>query len=696
MNRFFRFALKVAVLGMVITSIVYAQKSSISSQNISDVKDVVKIFPKSALAIQKLADEGIADAESRIREILTVPDPLRTFGNTAKKIDDLVAFSQFSLASRVIRTLEMVSPEETVRSAAHEATMRIEEFTIDAIYNNFALYEAFKAYYDGSARQENLSEKQRYFLEETLAGFKHKGFDLSETARNEVGRLEKELAVLTLQFDTNIAADGSRVLLKKEDLQGVPEDFIASLECIDSEYVVRTDPPSYLKIMENCSNPDTRKKVYNVYLNRAYPANDILLKRIIAKRDELARVMGFESYAAYDIAPEMVKDPERVRAFLTDLQGKIKEKGNLEFEELTRVPCPSVTLSSDGKLYPWDRAFIENDYKKRHFDIDEEKIAEYFPFEKTIRGILSVYERFFSLVLKEQKIEGLWDEKLQVVEVYSQGSSEMIGCIILDLFPRPYKFSHACDINLIPATYRNNRPNTALSVIVANFPPPTQNKPSLLQRANVKTFFHELGHALHDMLGRTSFASMSGTGVKTDFVEMPSQIFEEWFADKGIIRMIGSHYETGELLPEKWIEVFSAAKKANAAFWAEQQLYYARLSLDLFDTGEQKDPARISEILSAEMKTHTVYSGDEHMYASFGHLTGYGAKYYGYMWAKVYALDLFSIIKEQGLLDPEIGERYMQQVIGQGGSVDPNILIENFLGREPSGDSFLRDIGVSL
>jgi len=417
---------------------------------------------------------------------------------------------------------------------------------------------------------------------------------------------------------------------------------------------------------------------------------------MIFKRDQLAHLVGFDSYAAYDIDEQMVKSPMRAQNFLDDLIAKIKPKVDEEFIELTKQLPPSIQLTLDGKLYPWDRLFTENQYKKEHLQVDEQKIAEYFPVDKTIKGLLSIYETFFSLQFKESKVKGFWHDDVILLEVYSQGNNELLGYLLLDLFPRPFKFGHACDINIIPATYTKNGPNVALSLVITNFPKPQGAKPALLERNHVETFFHEFGHALHDLLGRTDLASMAGTSVKRDFVEMPSQMLEEWVSCKEILAMISSHYQTGEPMPDTLIDSIMSLKNVCTGLATQRQLQFAKLSLDLFGPGDQKDPYQIAKQINETIDSHFIFDDENHMYASFGHLAGYGAKYYGYMWSKVFALDLFGVIKEQGLLDPKIGGRYIKEVIGQGGSADPNILLESFLGREPNNTAFLQDIGIAL
>jgi thimet oligopeptidase len=288
----------------------------------------------------------------------------------------------------------------------------------------------------------------------------------------------------------------------------------------------------------------------------------------------------------------------------------------------------------------------------------------------------------------------MWHDDVRLIEVFDKNNKQL-GYLFLDLHPRPNKYTHAAHGNIVPGiTLPDGSRLPVVSVVMANFPKPSKDKPALLMREDVRTFFHEFGHAVHSLLGATQMGSFAGTSVKTDFVEMPSQMLEEWLWDKDILKKISSHYKTGQPLPDGMIENILALKRYDAGNFIARQIMLAKYSLDLHKKGADKDPEKLWFALAEQLLPH-LYAGPEYRaYASFGHLTGYGAKYYGYLWSKVFALDLFDTIKKQGLLNPEIGAKYVQEVISKGGSVDPNILLVNFLGRAPSQEAFLKDMGL--
>lgn len=657
-------------------------------------QDIISLF---AITVDNIATNTplyIAQAKEIIDGIIAINDNERTYANTARPLDEVCSLSNLAIALRVYEALELLHPDDAIRNAAHDAYILIQAFFVDHITSNKALYAAFTAYADQQKEYEGLSAQQRYFLNDTIDSFKREGLSLPNETLAQVNALRKELAHLSADFDRNIAQDNRTISVKKEELEGLGEDFIATLRTTDDNlYILGVDYPTYFRVMENCSVTETRKKLYTAFSNRAYPINEELLKTIIIKRDELARLLGYIDYAHADIDSQMAANPERAQAFIDDMTQRADAKTAKEFAQLTAALPESVQLTADGKLQPWDMAYVQNMYKKTHYNLDEQKIAEYFPMEKTVEELLDIYRQFFSIDFEKVPATGLWHEDVTVVRVLSDGN--IIGTLMLDLYPRPNKYSHAAHTTIVPGTYK---PDGTLipdvSIVIANFSKPTETKPSLLKRSEVETFFHEFGHALHAILGATEIASLSGTHTKTDFVELPSQMLEEWLVDKEMLKKVSGHYLTGQPLPDDIIDTIIELKNLTSGYFVTRQTYLASMALSYFGQGEKKDPHTIMQGLHSKIMRHSAFSPDNHFYASFGHLTGYGAKYYGYLWSKVFALDIFATIKKHGLLNPEIGRKYVTEVLSKGGAQDPNELLYNFLGRAPNSQAFFEEMGL--
>lgn len=678
--------------------IAFCAKSKEMKKMLYDVRnsnDVREVFPTSAHEIEAMAENYIKDAQRVIDAIIAIPNDKRTFSNTLKELDTLEALSDLAIFGGIAEVIQYTHPDESMRNAAHDAMIKIQGFSVDAMANNVALYNAIKSYAENQAKTENLSAQERYYLEKTMEDFKRNGLDLPADKLDEVKKIKKELAALQLDFEANIAKDNSNIKVTRDELAGLSDEFINSLKKTeDGLFILGVDYPTFFNVMENCTVESTRKSLDHAFENRAYPVNHKILEQVIAKRNQMAQLLGYNSFADYDLGDQMVKTVDRAENFIFSLMEKAQVKEKQEFEELLTDLPEGVTLTRDGKLKSWDAAYVKNHFKKKHYNVDEQVISEYFPMEKTVKGLFDVYEKLLSLRLKEVPASGFWHEDVKLIEVYDANSNESFGYLLLDLYPRPNKFSHACHAGIIPSTYADNKIVPGLSVVIANFPKSTAQTPSLLKRKDVSTFFHEFGHALHARLGRTHIAALSGTSVKRDFVELPSQMLEEWLNDKEILQKVSGHYKTGAPLSDDMIDKIIAVKNFGSGKFLQVQLFYSQLALDLFKEGSQKNIDQLFKDLYLQSNKSVAFDAENHMYASFGHLMGYGAKYYGYMWSKVFALDLFDTIKKHGLLNPEIGQKYVHDVIGKGGSEDPNDLLKAFLGREPNQDAFLRDMGL--
>jgi thimet oligopeptidase len=663
---------------------------------VDTVADIIALLPKTAAEIAIQTDALIAQTAQDIHSIITIAHEQRTFKNTIRALDIVTELSPLAVKSDIFQTLEMTSPDAAIRAAAHDALLKIQSFWVDTVSTNRQLYTACKQYADQKSSQENLTAPERYYLKQLIDGFEHAGLHLPDEQLNRVKELKKELAQLALAFEQNTAEDKTTIAVDVAGLAGLDNDFILQLKKTDDGlYSVGVDYPTFYNIIENCTVEDTRKRLSSAFANRAYPINEDILKRIIAVRDELARLVGSVSYAHLDLSEQMVKTPERARAFIEDLLVRCAPKEAQEIQQWTQQLPESVTLDADGKVKSWDLAFIKSAYKKKNFDIDERKIAEYFPMENTVAELLDIYRQFLSIEFEQTALSGVWHEDVTLITVYTKDKSEIIGYLLLDLYPRPNKYSHACHITMVRAhcTPEGKR-MPAVSTVLANFPKPTPDKPALLMRNDVSTFFHEFGHALHALFGATTLGGFAGTSVKRDFVELPSQMLEEWLHNKQIIKKVSKHYKTGQPLADDMVDKIVSLSKFDTGTFLQTQCFYSLMALDLFAPGADKDPYVIMTQLQQRTRPHVSLNPHGHMYASFGHLTGYGAKYYGYMWSKVFALDLFNEIKRQGLLDPVIGEKYVSEVLSKGGSVDPDELLKNFLGREPNNQAFIADLGL--
>lgn len=642
---------------------------------------LTELFPRTVTQIQECALQAEHVARQRIAEI--VRNKKYTFENTVYALDCIQR--DYTATTNALYVLKEASPDEQIRTHATTALQNLINTSIDLFWHNKELYLAIKA-----CNQRDLNKQEKYLLTDLLAGFKRSGLDLDDATRAQVIALEKEIEALCLQFETNIAQADNKISVSLQDLAGVDSDFIKNLEQSAAGYILTTAYPTVQQIMENCQVEKTRKELFISFNQRGYPGNRAVLEQLLAKRRALAQLLGFEHYAALDLDNQMTRNCTRVEQFLAEITERALKKGAQETDFFKKNLPTGVTLEN-GLFKPWDLAYIKASYKKKHYAVDEQEIAAYFPLEHAIQGLFNIYQTLFNIRLIQKEAQGFWHEDVQLIEVYdNQG---LRGSLLLDLHPRAHKYSHACEIDIIKSLKAAaGNAISAVAVVLANFPASTSDRPALLTHADVTTFFHEFGHALHDILAGTPFHLNAGTACKRDFVELPSQMLEEWLYDAQILKKISRHYKTGNTLPDDLIEKKIALKQFDSGHALLRQLFFATVSLEYYK--QHVDSHVLARRVHEQLLAHVLYIPDNYFELSFGHLTGYGAKYYGYLWSKVFALDLFYLFKQEGLLNPAIGKRYIDCLLSKGGSADPNELLTNFLGRHPSSAAFFTDAGL--
>lgn len=676
-----------------------AQFNEIVTKVVEKPADLTAFFPKTPAEIDRYVAVAKQSAKQELDAILAVPKEQRTFDNLVRALDESQA-KTYRVDSAIF-FLSMVSPDEAIRKASHEAADSLNKFSVDT-YMIPQLYHAHIEYCENQGKAEQLTAEERYTLEEAMKDFKRSGFDLPADKFTQVKELSKEISTLGLAYEQNTNTDATTIKVTKKDLEGVDATLMQSLKKDGDLYVLGCDYPTYFDVMENCQVRKTRQQMYYAFQNRAYPKNIDLLHKIIAKRDEMAHLLGFSSYAALEMDNSMAKTPERVQSFLAELTQAAGKKYDREIAMIKKELPAGIDLDEQGRLYPWDTTYLFNAYQKKHFNVDERLLAEYFPMDKAVQGMFAIYQEFLNLEFKMVKPDWVWHPDVQLIEVHDKETKNLLGYIFLDLYPRDNKYSHACCGAVIKGYRKKNRVSgnredvPYVGIVVANFPKASADKPSLLKHDDVKTFFHEFGHAMHGILGRTELNGNSGTSTKTDFVELPSQMLEEWMWDKKMLESVSSHYKTGESLPEELLKNKIALKNFDTGRFIIRQVMLSKLALEYYLDGADKDTDKILQQVQEEMSgRHEHFDPKNHMQASFGHLIGYGSKYYGYMWSRVFAADAFTTIKKHGLLNYEIGKKWRNIVLGYGGSKDPNELLVEFLGREPRIEAFIEYLGLT-
>ncbi len=655
------------------------------------VASLSSVLPDSVRDVERLVEDTICLLEEEIDSVIHRSLSEHTYKSLIGLVDQVSGYAAY-IASR-LHFITMVYQEEAVRNAAQEGALRISAALVDVVSANKVLYSLIRLYADEYAAKEGLTKEEDRLLREMLRDFERGGLGLPAEELEHIKELKKELQRLTFDFELHINKDVKNFICTADELSGLDNQFISALSLNEEgKFIVRLDMASYSRIREFCTNAKTREACWELYVNRAYPENHETLLQIITLRFELARCLGFTSYAHLNTDDQMAKKPETVENFLQELCQYGRPAMEKEFVLWTEQ-LPEGAVLMNGKVFPWDTSYISESYKKRVLLIDQQAIKTYFPVQRTLDEMLSLYEQFLGVEFRQEAVAGLWHDSVRYVGVYR--NEILLGHLFLDLYPRDFKYTHACQIGLSPALLDDEGAIIpAIVCVIANFPAPlVHGDPALLSFDEVKTFFHEFGHAMHSILGATHSVSFSGTNVPTDFVEVPSQMFEEWLHEPEVLRRLSYHYQTGEPLPDETIQKLCSLRSYGMGHFIQRQASLAGLALRLFGEDPRVAIDELDRFLHQKYLSSVFFDARNHFISSFGHLAGYGALYYSYLWSKVYAIILFAHIKRMGLFDPETGRRCVEMILSRGGTVNPQEMLRDFCGEDPKVEQFFAELG---
>jgi thimet oligopeptidase len=645
---------------------------------------------ESAEALAAWVSARLAAHEEALAALLVVTGP-RTLENTLRLYD--AAIEQLSLAGAQAGVLNSVAADKAVRDQAQEESQRVSQAGA-ALSLNRGVYDALAAMdltgTDGTGLDgAGASPATKHYVERTLLGYRLAGVDKDEATRAYLQALHEQATKLSLEFSRNIQEGGKTITATTDELDGLPADYLARHKPdAEGQVTISTDQPEMQPVMTFATSDELRRRMFLAYNTRAYPANKTILEELLATRQKIASVLGFRSWADLATADQMMGSAANVRGFLARLDEASREGARrehemiLEFASSRRPGLAEIDTTSRGYWY--------EQYRRSAFDFDSQSVRPYFPYARVEAGILSTAARLFKVEFRsvESGASGApaWHAAVKVFDVFESGAQ--IGRFYLDMHPREGKDKWFSAAPIVAGVRGRYLPEAAL---ICNFPEPAASDPGLMQYNDVVTFFHEFGHLMHAILGgHTEWAGLSGFATEGDFIEVPSQMLEEFFRDEKLLQSFAKHYETGEVLPAETIQKMKGASAFGRADGMRQQIYYTAISLDLHD----QDPAQIDldktiYSLYTSLLPWTWIDGNK-MYASFGHLTGYSSNYYTYAFDKVIALDFFAQFDPENLLDCGAGARYRKAVLEQGGSKPGRTMVRDFLGRDEEFSAFTR------
>ncbi len=635
-----------------------------------------------AKSIRYITDRIIRKSDASLAVILG--GGKQTFEMKMEKWDELT--HRLSSISGIIFLLAHTSAKEEVYQQANQSIQVLQRYS-NSLSLNEEVYKAIKKYSESNEARWLKGYKKK-FIKETIREFERNGFELLEQDRDELRTIKNQLSDLANEFSRNIAEHYDQIIISEQDIEGLPEDYKNRHRTEDGMYKITLDSPSFRPFMQYAKNEECRKTLYIKYLNRGNPKNADVLIKTIALRNQMANLLGYKTYAQYVIEERMAKTPNTVWNFEEELTTKVKPKAEKDYKELL-----SITNGKE-ELKGWETSYYNNILLEKNYNLNAEEVKQYFELNNVFKGVFKICKDLFNIDFVKMNHHSVWHKDVIVYEVRKKNT--VIGKMYLDLYPRPNKYSHAACFGLVSGIETSRgyqKPHTAL---VCNFPPSTKNSPSLLSHDQVTTVFHEFGHGLHQLLTKSPLAAYAGTSVARDFVEVPSQLFENWAWDYSILKEFAFHHQTGEVLPKELFDKMVAARNIGSGLFTLQQILYGTFDLTLHDKYNpltDQSPSELFNSLQRQITLTPPVEGTDFP-SGFGHLMGYAAGYYGYLWAKVYAEDMFSVFEKEGLLNPKVGKSYVDKVLSKGGSEDEMSQIKNFLGREPKQEAFLKSLGL--
>ncbi|HYG67838.1 MAG TPA: M3 family metallopeptidase [Anaeromyxobacteraceae bacterium] len=588
------------------------------------------------------------------------------------------AFSALAEAAARASLCRNVHPDGAMRDAAERAEQEVDALSTELSLDR-GLYDALV-----SVDLAGADPATRYFVEKSLRDFRRAGVDRDEPTRARVRALREELVRIGQEFGRNIKDDVRRVALEPAELEGLPEDWRRTHPAgPDGKVLVSTDNTDYVPFMTYAKSGAARERLWRVYRLRGHPANLDVLSRLLARRAELAALLGYPSWAAYVTEDKMIGSADAAGEFIEKIAAAAEARMGRDYAQLLarkRKDEPGA-----ARVEPWDSAYLQERVKAEEYGFDSQSVRPYFEYGRAKEGLLSVTGRLFGIAYRRVDAP-VWHPDVEAYDVVEDGG--LLGRIYLDMFPRDGKYKHFAQFTLATGQQEVRLPE---GVLVCNFPKPTSAGPALMEHGDVRTFFHEFGHLLHHVLGgHTRWAGQSGVATEWDFVEAPSQMLEEWVWDPEVLASFARHVETNEPLPAEVVRRMKRADEYGKGLMVRQQMFYAATSLEL----HRRDPEGLdTTAVVAELQgRYTPFRHVEGTYfhESFGHLDGYSAIYYTYMWSLVIAKDLFGEFRRAGLMSTEPARRYRKAILEAGGTKPAAKLVEDFLGRPYAFDAYER------
>ncbi|SDZ94839.1 M3 family metallopeptidase [Psychroflexus halocasei] len=645
-------------------------------------------------------EQALKDAR---KDITTIAEQSAepTFKNTLEALE--FAGDQLGKVTRIFFNLNSAETNPEIQKTAQEVSPLLSEFSNDLLLNE-KLFARIKSIYNQKSELD-LNHEQERLLDKVYKNFTRNGANLEKEKQAQLRDIDKQLSQLSLQFGENVLAETNAFELHIEDekeLDGVPESVKDSAQTLAKEkevlgYILTLDFPTYLPVMKFAKSRNLREKMLKGFGAKAFKDNEYNntenVLKIVKLRYERAQLLGFETHADFVLQERMAKTPENVMSFLNEILTKAKPAAIKEFDELKSFAEKTDQITDFQK---WDQAYYSEKLKQEKFDLNEDELKEYFELNNVIDGLFKVAHKLYQVNFKKNKTIDVYHEDVLVFDV-TDDNGKFLATFYADFHPRAGKRDGAWMTTYKDQYVKDGKEERPQVSIVCNFTKPSAKQPSLLTFMEVTTLFHEFGHALHAMLANTFYPSLSGASVYWDFVELPSQLMENWCYEHEALELFAKHYKTEEVIPQELIEKIRKSSNFMEGLQTIRQVSFGQLDMSWHNL----NPCEITDVKAHENKAFKETSllpdiPTNCMSTAFGHIFqgGYSAGYYSYKWAEVLDADAFELFKEKGIFDSETAQKFKENVLQQGGTKDPMELYKNFRGQEPNPDALLRRAGL--
>jgi len=635
-----------------------------------------------AAALSASCAAAIDRAKARVKALESLSGP-RTFARVVAPLEALTADLNDETVAQTF--LFQVAASKEVRDASQKCNDDESAFFTGLTASPPVYAELAAVQRKGAAA----GVYDRKLISIWLDTFRRGGAALPSGRRLEFVKLSNELTDLQNKFAQDLGNDNTTITITADQAASLPSDFAAGLTKNGSQYIVPVNESTLSQFMQNERDENARKAYYMADNNRQAIPNTQLLEQAIRVRDRLAHLLGYQSWAQYQLGNRMARSPQRVMPFLNALDARLLPRAAADVARLTGLKA-AQTGDPRAVLNPWDVLYYDNFLNRTQYAVDQNAIRQYFPVQHTIDAVLNIYHTLLGVNFRQIVPAQAWNPDVLQYEVSDARSGALLGTTYFDLYPRPGKYGHFANFPILPVRVVAGRYRAPIAAIVGNWPKPAPGKPALLSHGDVVTFFHEFGHNMAALLATAPYETLSN-GFTWDFVEAPSQMLENFVWQPEVLKQISSNWQTGALLPDGLIASMVRARYVDNAYFTTRQIMYSVIDMAYHTSGPHVDTTAIWAKYARQLTPMPMAPGTRPQ-ASFGHLMGgYDAGYYGYLWSKVYAQDMFTAFLQGGLENPAVGMRYRQDILQPARTYEPDAEVERFLGRPMNPNAFYEE-----